>query len=613
MKLLQFRIEHFRCLYSTDWIPFSSLAILTGENDGGKSSTINALELFLNPRGTPSGDDFSYTLEKGASEDITHENEICLFARFELSDKEHQVIQRVGRIQDRQIEIRRIYKSDGTQTDYSFTCEVIDKPFFLKPLEEYTIDELRQFANETGIELKSSRLKDDLISQIRTWMEDKPRSPKEVKVPSELINLFPEIRIFSSETALDPQSEIRRTLMTFFKHIIDSDKYSGQISSITSNVENDLNTEVEKLEPFIKQYSNGDIETVTIRPTFNFGSGLATTDLQLKRKDGKQILLVKSGAGQRRRFSLAVYEWSLEVLKEREEGSRQLILAFDEPDTHLDYKSQRQIFDVIRKFSILPATQVIVCTHSLNLIERVPITQIIHFRLDKEKHCTSIERLTTEDHETTDLFLFELSKNMGLRNSVMLHERCFLAVEGGSEFAALPVMFYKAYDMPLQSAGICLISGENNFGARMLIKFLNANKRNVLFLVDTDSITTDSIKKNFTPKSFETDGIDIKSQVFYIGKKEFEDAFSDETWTRVAESHYPKPSKKKWETGEFAALREKSKFSLELQKLLHLESGLDEEPSKPEIGYNLAVTITKEEVPPIILDCLKKAYELGNS
>ena len=613
MILEQFRLEHFRCLYSTEWIPLNRLSILTGENDGGKSSTLNAIELFLNPKSSPTIDDFAYRLDERTDDYVPHEDEIHLFARFDITDEEAQLLQKVGEIRGRQIDVCRIYKSDGSQTDYSFNCDVVDNPFFVKPLGEYTIDELKQFANDTGIELKASRAKDDVISQIRSWMEDKPKTQKEVKVPIEVISRFPEFRVFSSETALDPQNEIKRTLMTYFKQIIDSDKYSGQISSITANVESDLNAEVEKLEPFIKQYSNDDIETVTIRPTFNFGSGLSTTDLQLKRKDGKQILLGKSGAGQRRRFSLAVYEWSLEVLKERNEGSRQLILAFDEPDTHLDYKSQRQIFDVIRKFSELPATQVIVCTHSLNLIERVPINQIAHFRLNKENHCTSIERLTTEDHETTDLFLFELSKNMGLRNSVMLHERCFLAVEGGSEFAALPVMFYKVFKMPLQAAGICLISGENNYGARMLIKFLNANRRNVLFLVDTDSVTTDSIKKNFTPKSFETDGIDIKNQVFYIGKKEFEDAFPNVIWTRVAETYYPKASKEKWDPSEFESLREKPKFSMELQKLLHAESGLDEEPSKPEIGYNLALTVTPEEVAPIILDCLNKAYKMGNS
>ena len=67
--------------------------------------------------------------------------------------------------------------------------------------------------------------------------------------------------------------------------------------------------------------------------------------------------------------------------------------------------------------------------------------------------------------------MYEISKNMGLRNCVMLHERCFLAIEGSTEMAALPVLCYKKFGMPLQSAGICLINGEGTLGARMLVKF----------------------------------------------------------------------------------------------------------------------------------------------
>jgi len=61
MKLTAFKVEHFRCLFSTDWIPFSDLSIFTGENDGGKSTTLYALEVFLTPKKIPIADDYSYS------------------------------------------------------------------------------------------------------------------------------------------------------------------------------------------------------------------------------------------------------------------------------------------------------------------------------------------------------------------------------------------------------------------------------------------------------------------------------------------------------------------------------------------------------------------------
>ncbi|MBG0785622.1 MAG: AAA family ATPase [Anaerolineaceae bacterium] len=612
MKLIEFKIEHFRCLYQTDWIPFSELSIFTGENDGGKSTTLYALEIFLSPKRIPNTDDYSYiTTEPGSLSRNLQETEIILTGKFNLNMSEFSFLQSVWGIPNQIIEVKRIFNFDNTSSPYLLQTEVFNHEAFLTPLSEHTVAELKDIATTFSIELGSSKLKQEIVNLIQEWHNKQPKVVKEVKLPDSLISSLPEIQIYSSESALDPENEIRRTLNTQFKTLLESEKYSGTISQIQRDIESDLNAGLTKLEPFIKQYS-GDIQSVSIRPNFNFSSGLTTTELQLSRHDGRPILLKQSGAGQRRRFSLAIYEWSQEIFKDRDENSRQIIMAFDEPDTHLDYNAQREIFDVIRKFANLPAMQVVVCTHSLNFIERVPINQIVHYRIDQKVRHTTIEVLSLDDHETTELFMFEISKNMGLRNSVMLHERCFLIIEGPTEMSALPVLFHKIYEMPLQSAGICLINGENCYGARMLAKFLNAHKRKVLFLVDTDAITTDSVKKHFTPKSFEADGIDISTQVHYIGLKEFEDAFSDEVWARMAQKNFPKPTDLAWNKSDFTALRGSTKFSKDVQKLIQTEACLEYEPPKSDLGFKIAQCINQSEIPTVILQCFTDAYEYAN-
>ncbi|HUI88356.1 MAG TPA: AAA family ATPase [Anaerolineales bacterium] len=611
MKLTAFKGEHFRCLFSTDWIPFSSLSIFTGENDGGKSTTLRALEIFLNPKITPLADDYSYCLLTPENQNPTaREDQIKLSGRFELGDSECAIIKQIWGVDDRTIEVYRVYQAGNPPSPYMFIAQTYDDAAFKKPLEDYTVPELKEIAQKFAINLGAVKNKQPIVDIIRAWVATQPKKPDEVILPDGLIACLPEILIFSSESALDPEKEIQRTLSIQFRSLIETEKYSGTISQIKTEVEADLNAELGKLAPFVKQYSN-DVETLAIRPNFNFASGLTTTELELVRKDGRPILLQQSGAGQRRRFSLAVYEWSQEIFKNRDEHSRQLLMAFDEPDTHLDYKSQRQIFDTIKRFADLPAMQVVVCTHSLNFIERVPINQIVHYKLEPQTRQTNLEVLSIADHETTELFMYEISKNMGLRNSVMLHERCFLAIEGPTEIASLPVLFYKKYGMPLQSAGICLINGENNYGARMLVKFLNTNHRQVIFLVDTDSVTTDSTKKIFTPASFQTDGIDEGTQVYYIGVKEYEDAFSDDLWARMAQANYPKLSGIPWQSSDFASLRTNPKFSKAVQGLIQKDANI-EEPSKLELGYKLAQCINIEEIPLAIVNCMARAYQLAN-
>jgi putative ATP-dependent endonuclease of the OLD family len=612
MRLIAFKTEHFRCLYQTDWIPFTELSIFTGENDGGKSTTLYALDIFLAPQKIPNLDDYSYktvTPEKPICN--LRETEITLRGKFKLNPSEIALLQVVWGITDPIIEVKRIIEVDKPTSPYLLIAETYDDESFKQPLDDYTLPQLKDISTRFSINLGTAKLKQEIVDLIRAWVNTQPKVVAEVKLPDTLISSLPEIQIFSSESALDPDSEIRRTLNTQFKTLIGTEKYSGTISQITKEIETDLNAGLDKLAPYVKQYSN-DVQSVSIRPNFNFASGLTTTELQLTRQDGRPILLQQSGAGQRRRFSLAVYEWSQEIFKNRDENSRQLIMAFDEPDTHLDYKAQRQIFDVIKKFALLPAMQVIVCTHSLNFIERVPVNQIVHYSIDQANRHTKLEVLSLDDHETTDLFMYEISKNMGLRNSVMLHERCFLIIEGATEMTALPVLFYKVFDMPLQSAGICLLNGENSYGARMLVKFLNANKRQVLFLVDTDAITTDGIRKHFTPASFQIDGIDESSQVHYIGVKEFEDAFSDEIWLRMAQANYPKSSGRVWELSDFASLRGNAKFSKAVQTLIQTEAGLGYEPPKSDLGYKLAQCVYKTEIPNEILNCFEKAFKFAN-
>ena len=49
---------------------------------------------------------------------------------------------------------------------------------------------------------------------------------------------------------------------------------------------------------------------------------------------------------------------------------------------------------------------------------------------------------------------------------MLLHERCFLGVEGDTEMRYVPVLFQLVTGKPLQSAGIDLINGQNDEGAR---------------------------------------------------------------------------------------------------------------------------------------------------
>ncbi len=612
MNLLSFKIKHFRCLFDVQFIPFKDLTIFTGENDGGKSTTLLALEIFLDPRKKPNTDDYSYTLSAAAlGENMEQEMDIEMSAEFALLPAETALLELAWNIGEANITISRFFKLGEVTSAYLISAQRFNDNFFQKSLSDYTIAILQENAQRLGIDLRARRGKQEIIDAINEWHELQPKVSAHVELPRSLVERLPIIQIFSSETALDPQMEITRVLQSRFSDLLNKEEHIKKISEITTVVEEDLNREVEELLPFVKRYSR-EIENISIRPSFNFAHGLTTTDLQVVKKGNIPVLLENSGTGQRRRLSLAIYEWSGEIYKDRTENSRQLILAFDEPETHLDYSSQRQIFDTIKEFAKRPAIQVIVCTHSPNFIERVSIENIVHFTLTKFSGSTSIQTLRINDHETAQLFLYKISENLGMRNSVLLHERCFLVVEGQTEMGLIPIIFQKKYNMQLQSAGICLINGYGNFGAIMLVRFLKQNRRAFLVLVDTDSnLPGSTVRQYFTQASIAQHGIH-RYQVYYAGTKELEDAFTDDLWVQMLEQNYPKHSGLPWQLADIAPLRVLPKFSSALIDLIKNEANLPNNPSKIELGIKLAESITDvADCPSVQMTCLEHAFRKG--
>ncbi len=187
MKFIAFKAEHFRCLYSTDWIPLSELSIFTGENDGGKSTTLSALEVFLSPKKAPHVDDFSYTtIALENPNDHLHETEIILRGKFELNSSEIVLLQAVWGITNPLIEIKRTISVDTPTSPYMLLAETFDDDAFKKPLDDYKISELKDIATRFSINLGVAKVKQEIVDAIQAWVNGQPKVVAEVKLPDSL-------------------------------------------------------------------------------------------------------------------------------------------------------------------------------------------------------------------------------------------------------------------------------------------------------------------------------------------------------------------------------------------------------------------------------------------
>jgi hypothetical protein len=355
-----------------------------------------------------------------------------------------------------------------------------------------------------------------------------------------------------------------------------------------------------------------DLTDVDVEPVVSFTHGFRGAPLRIARTKGETVGLDRAGLGSARRISLAIWEWNSQLLTREEfadvdssagpEAAEdvpppvQTIVIYDEPDTHLDYGHQRKIMQLIRDQSALPHVNVIVATHSMNLIDGVDIADVVHLRLERGR--TVIERLGADTHDDIDVHLGRIAAAVGLRNSVLLHERCFLAVEGDTEQRVIPMLFRLSEGQSLQSAGIALWACFNNEGALHLAHYLVAHGRSVMLMVDADSrALPKGLFKEVRLQQFF--GSAFSDVVRFVGEpdafNELEELFPDDLWAATANELWPKDGEP-WTMDDFTAQRGE-KFSKEVLNMLRNDS--PNGPSgKPDMMFGLVSTLTSPDQVP---------------
>jgi len=489
----------------------------------------------------------------------------------------------------------------------------------LRDLQSQLAPALKELAREFGLETATSR-KADVASALRVYAAENSSSEGWMPAPAALLRRLPRLLCFDGRTP-KPEDAIKTALMGKLKEHIADEAVSGNIAEIEKQLQERVRTDAKSLCDHIRERCP-DLSEVSVDPEISLFHNFGAASLKISRKSGEPVRLDRSGQGSARRISLAIWEWTSEVLSEEansapsvnlDEGGEptppplQSIIVYDEPDTHLDYDHQRKIMQLIREQSAIPNVRVIVATHSMSLIDGVDISDVLNLRLDNER--TVIERLGTDEHDEIDRHLREISASVGLRNTVLLHERCFLAVEGDTEQQCIPLLFRRSEGLSLQAAGVALWACGNNEGAFLLAQYLVKHGRAVLLMVDSDSDSLKLFKEDNLIRVFGKQKEKIVKLVGDEKVRELEALFSDETWASVANEKWP--CEGGWSPSDFAALRYEGKFSKAVEMKLRERSEFG--PSgKPEMMYHLASSLTRpEDVPAQLREIFSQLRELA--
>lgn len=586
MKLRRFAVRGFRSLANPGHVSLGRPTIITGPNDGGKTSLLLGLAVLLND-------------QKVQETDLTHalpdEEPPCgrsndRFAEcwaegvVELSSDEQ------GRLGlGPEIRLRRV-ASPGSRS-----LEILQEApanLLLRDIETKSLAELKSAAESLGLLPQGpTNQKESFRIPLRDLAAESETEEIWTTASNEIAAALPRLIMFTSTAEPSPEKEITQALREAYDRTLDDEKIIEPVRTAEASVRERLQDAANDLRKHIVERCP-ELEQVDVVPSVSFRDGFAGIELRSSRPDQGVVDLAASGAGTRRRITLAVWEWTKNLLEQATPEEKSVVIAYDEPDTHLDYGHQRNLVDLLRKQAELEHVAVIVATHSLNLIDKVQIEDVLH--VDLVNNRTEIKQIFGGDSEEEIAFLADIAASMGLRNSVLLHERCFVGVEGATEEHSLPALFRATTGLSLAAAGIVLVPAGGNAGARKLCEYMAKHNRLVRFIVDKDSTG----QEVFSQKKLQEDGIPEDSMYIVGTTHEIEDLFSDQQWLKVVQAEWPRSDGWPWEIGEIAELRNMSgKFSKRLHDLLRSEADNPPE-SKTELLPALSRAIkTRDEVP----------------
>lgn len=475
MKLIRMTGRYFRCLKEIE-LDISSLTVLIGENDAGKSSCLDLLDICLSGS-QPDNRDFYRDQDDTASATVEAE---LVFSVEQADEDAHPYA-----VEDR-LCVKYVFSQDGLPTKH-YWSRVPEDDRLTQDFGKLNAEKQRELIlsldpNITSIASSEVSNATKRIDWLNKYRESAPKCEKWIPAPSKWGAFLPRFERYSSMDYNAPERMIEKTLKQVYEETIfepgpdetGTRRLIEPLRQVEEKAGQRIRDEVGKLSGHIQRY-NSKVDAIDYEPRFDFASAIRTGEFRVNTGRGLHAL-TRTGAGTRRRMFMGILDWDREVsIAQATTGERlpPIIRGYDEPDANLHYDAQRRMYQTIADIvgSENSRVQAILCTHSLTMIDRAPAQDIRLLRLNDEGHA-ALEQLDTGGDPEIEHFLSNIAREMGISNSIVFYERCFVLIEGPTEENALPILYRRIYQRSLLEDGIRIINVNGNGAVKEFLKLL---------------------------------------------------------------------------------------------------------------------------------------------
>ncbi|MEZ9056694.1 ATP-dependent endonuclease [Vibrio pelagius] len=334
----------------------------------------------------------------------------------------------------------------------------------------------------------------------------------------------------SAKFSMVPLKKVKEDLKVFpsYSYLSWEGSLDGITTAAKSILDNAISEEIEKAEETSKELSNSaqkkidqklnmlgiqkevtSIEGVSAKVGFEIKSQL--TDIFIKKSTAVDSIHIENqGEGVKRQIWFALLKLQSELGKSKETNKR-YIWCFDEPETHLHPKAQRDFISTLRELS-LQNFQIIVSSHSTIFVDSSRLEDIRSFDIVESNTNITIVNSIGDVHDS-----------LGVQNSDILFYNKFIVVEGDTEEGLIPVLYEKLVGRTLNMDDVKIINmggcGNKKLADDILKEIFNGfsdSNNTYIFILDNDT------------------GIESGNEVYKVGKQDLEDAIPTYVWLEIA-------------------------------------------------------------------------------
>lgn len=388
MRIRTVKIKNFRGYDEEIQIDFGNLTAFVGKNDIGKSSVLDALDIFFN------NGNATVKIDKddiNKSRLLDGDTEICISVCFDnLPDK--LVIDATN---DTNLQQEYLTNSDGQLEIIKKYSNAGNAKVFIKAIHPQNPEcndlllkkdnELRKIIDSKGITCSDKTKNAVMRNAIWNYFgDDLQLGQAEIDVTKgetksiwdKLQSYLPLYSLFQSDRKnSDGDSEVQDPLKEAVKEILNNEQLKKELNDVADEVEKKLkevsSRTLDKLREMNPEVAN------TLNPVIPPAKSLKWADVfkSVSITGDENIPINKRGSGVKRLILLNFFRAEAER-RIQESNATSIIYAIEEPETSQHTENQKKLIRAFLTLADAPNTQVIITTHSSIIVKQLHFSNL---------------------------------------------------------------------------------------------------------------------------------------------------------------------------------------------------------------------------------------------